>query len=122
MADAFEKVGKEGVITVEEGKSLDTDVEVVEGMQFDRGYLNPNFITNADEMTVELQKPLILIYEEKIDSVTKLVPFLEKVMDAKKPLLIIAEDVTGDALSTVGINEQRGVLQAAAVKAPGDGD
>ena len=122
MAEAFGKVGKDGVITVEEGKSLDTYVEVVEGMQFDRGYLSPNFITNADEMTVELQKPLILIFEEKIDSVTKLVPFLEKVMDAKKPLLIIAEDVTGEALSTLVINKLRGVLQVAAVKAPGYGD
>jgi chaperonin GroEL len=122
MAEAFSKVGKDGVITVEEGKSLDTYVEVVEGMQFDRGYLSPNFITNADEMTVELQKPLILIFEEKIDSVTKLVPFLEKVMDAKKPLLIIAEDVTGEALSTLVINKLRGVLQVAAVKAPGYGD
>ncbi len=122
MADAFGKVGKDGVITVEEGKSLDTFVDVVEGMQFDRGYLSPNFVTNADEMTVEMEKPLILIFEEKIDSVTKLVPFLEKVMDAKKPLLIIAEDVTGEALSTLVINKLRGVLQVTAVKAPGYGD
>ena len=122
MAEAFGKVGKDGVITVEEGKSLDTYVDVVEGMQFDRGYLSPNFVTNADEMTVEMEKPLILIFEEKIDSVTKLVPFLEKVMDAKKPLLIIAEDVTGEALSTLVINKLRGVLQVTAVKAPGYGD
>ena len=122
MADAFAKVGKDGVITVEEGKGLDTYVDVVEGMQFDRGYLSPNFVTNADEMTVQLEKPLILIYEDKIDSVTKLVPFLEKVMDAKKPLLIIAEDITGEALSTLVINKLRGVLQVAAVKAPGYGD
>ncbi len=122
MAEAFGKVGKDGVITVEEGKSLDTFVDVVEGMQFDRGYLSPNFVTNADEMSVEMDKPLILIFEEKIDSVTKLVPFLEKVMDAKKSLLIIAEDVTGEALSTLVINKLRGVLQVAAVKAPGYGD
>src|SRR5207237_9704426 len=93
MADAFMRVGKDGVITVEEGKSLETYVDVVEGMQFDRGYLSPNFITDADEMSVELNKPLVLIYEDKISSVTKLVPLLEKVMDTKKPLLIIAEDI-----------------------------
>src|SRR5262245_12653945 len=122
MAEAFDKVGKDGVITVEEGKGLETEVEVVEGMQFDRGYLSPNFVTNADEMTVELEKPLILVHEDKIDSVTKLVPFLEKVMAAKKPLLIIAEDVSGEALSTLVINKLRGVLQVAAVKAPGYGD
>jgi chaperonin GroEL len=122
MADALGKVGKDGVITVEEGKGLETYVDVVEGMQFDRGYLSPNFVTNAEEMTVELNKPLILIHEDKIDSVTKLVPLLEKVMEAKKPLLIIAEDVTGEALSTLVINKLRGVLQVAAVKAPGYGD
>ncbi|UCD76028.1 MAG: chaperonin GroEL, partial [Phycisphaerales bacterium] len=122
MAEAFEKVGKDGVITVEEGKGLDTYVDVVEGMQFDRGYLSPNFVTNAEEMTVELEKPLVLIHEDKIDSVQKIVPLLEKVMDAKKPLLIIAEDVTGEALSTLVINKLRGVLQVAAVKAPGYGD
>jgi chaperonin GroEL len=122
MAEAFAKVGKDGVITVEEGKGLETYVDVVEGMQFDRGYLSPNFATNAEEMTAELDKPLILIHEEKIDSVTKLVPFLEKVMAAKKPLLIIAEDVSGEALSTLVINKLRGVLQVAAVKAPGYGD
>src|SRR6266446_6884956 len=99
MANAFAKVGKDGVITVEEGKGLETYVDVVEGMQFDRGYLSPNFVTNTDEMTVELSKPLVLVYEDKIDSVTKLVPFLERVMEAKKSLLIIAEDVTGEALS-----------------------
>ena len=122
MAKAFAKVGKDGVITVEEGKSLETFVDVVEGMQFDRGYLSPNFVTNADEMSVQLEKPLILIYEDKIDSVTKLVPFLEKVMDAKKPLVIVAEDITGEALSTLVINKLRGVLQVVAVKAPGYGD
>ncbi len=122
MAEAFEKVGKDGVITVEEGKGLDTYVDVVEGMQFDRGYLSPNFVTNADEMTVELSKPLILIHEDKIDNLQKLVPFLEKVMETKKPLLIIAEDITGEALSTLVINKLRGVLNVAAVKAPGYGD
>jgi chaperonin GroEL len=122
MAEAFNKVGKDGVITVEEGKSLDTYVDVVEGMQFDRGYLSPNFVTNAEEMSVELDRPLILIHEDKIDSVTKLVPFLERVMDAKKPLVIVAEDVSGEALSTLVINKLRGVLQVAAVKAPGYGD
>jgi chaperonin GroEL len=122
MADAFERVGKDGVITVEEGKGLETYVDVVEGMQFDRGYLSPNFVTNADEMTVELSKPLVLIHEDKISSIQKLVPLLEKVMESKKPLLIIAEDITGEALSTLVINKLRGVLQVAAVKAPGYGD
>ena len=122
MAEAFDKVGKDGVITVEEGKGLETYVDVVEGMQFDRGYLSPNFVTNADEMTVEFNKPLVLIHEDKISSVTKLVPFLEKVMETKKPLLIIAEDITGEALSTLVINKLRGVLQVCAVKAPGYGD
>jgi len=104
MADAFEKVGKDGVITVEEGKSMDTTVDVVEGMQFDRGFLSPNFVTNVDEMTCEFDKELVLIHEDKIESVQKLVPLLEKVMGAKKPLLIIAEDVSGEALSTLVIN------------------
>ena len=122
MADAFEKVGKDGVITVEEGKSLETEVTVVEGMQFDRGYLSANFVTNVDDMKVELEKCLILVHEDKIESVAKLVPLLEKVMQAKKPLLIIAEDVTGEALSTLVINKLRGTLQVAAVKAPGYGD
>jgi chaperonin GroEL len=122
MADAFEKVGKDGVITIEEGKSIETIVDVVEGMQFDRGYLSPNFVTNVDDMKVELEKALVLVYEDKIDSITKFVPFLEKVMAAKKPLLIIAEDVTGEALSTLVINKLRGVLNVVAVKAPGYGD
>ncbi|MAY75854.1 MAG: chaperonin GroEL [Phycisphaerae bacterium] len=122
MADAFEKVGKDGVITVEEGKSLETEITVVEGMQFDRGYLSPNFVTDADEMRVEIEKCLVLVHEDKIENVTKLVPLLEKVMSAKKPLLIIAEDVTGEALSTLVINKLRGTLQVAAVKAPGYGD
>ena len=122
LADAFEKVGKDGVITVEEGKSAETNIDVVEGMQFDRGYLSPNFITDQDEMTVDLEKCLVLVHEEKIDSIQKLVPLLEKVMAAKKPLLIIAEDITGEALSTLVINKLRGTLQVAAVKAPGYGD
>jgi len=122
MADAFDKVGKDGVITVEEGKSRETTVDVVEGMQFDRGFLSPNFVTDPDEMKVELEKCLVLIHEDKIDSIQTLVPLLEKVMAAKKPLLIIAEDITGEALSTLVINKLRGTLQVAAVKAPGYGD
>jgi chaperonin GroEL len=122
MADAFQRVGKDGVITVEEGKSRETEVTVVEGMQFDRGFLSPNFVTNVDKMLVEFEKALILIHEDKIDSVQKLVPLLEKVMAAKKPLVIIAEDVTGEALATLVINKLRGTLQVAAVKAPGYGD
>ena len=122
MADAFLKVGKDGVITVEEGKSLDTVIDVVEGMQFDRGYLSPNFITDPDEMKVEFEKPLILIYEDKISSATKLIPLLEKVMKAKKPLLIIAEDIEGEALQTLVLNKLRSILSVAAVKAPGYGD
>ena len=122
MADAFLKVGKDGVITVEEGKGLDTYVDVVEGMQFDRGYLSANFVTNQDAMTVEMDKALVLIYEDKIDSVQKLVPLLEKVQEAKKPLLIIAEDIEGEALATLVVNKLRGVLNICAVKAPGYGD
>src|SRR5436190_4574619 len=122
MADAFERVGKDGVITVEEGKSLDTTVDVVEGMQFDRGFLSPNFITNPDDMTVEFDKPLILVYEDKISAATKLIPLLEKVQKAKKPLIIIAEDVEGEALATLVVNKLRGILHVAAVNAPGYGD
>ncbi|MEA2734882.1 MAG: chaperonin GroEL, partial [Humisphaera sp.] len=122
MADAFERVGKDGVITVEEGKSLETTVDVVEGMQFDRGFLSPNFITNPDDMTVEFEKPLILVYEDKISSATKLIPLLEKVQKAKKPLIIIAEDVEGEALATLVINKLRGTFKCCAVKAPGYGD
>ncbi len=122
MADAFEKVGKDGVITVEEGKSRETTIDVVEGMQFDRGYLSPNFATNTEQMTCEFNQALVLVYEDKIDSLAKFVPFLEKVMEAKKPLLIIAEDVTGEALSALVINKLRGVLNVCAVKAPGYGD
>jgi chaperonin GroEL len=122
MAKAFSKVGKDGVITVEEGKSLDTFVNVVEGMQFDRGFLSPNFVTDVDNMTTVLDKPLVLIYEDKLDSAKQLVPLLEKVMESKRSLLIIAEDITSEALSTLVINKLRGVLQVAAVKAPGYGD
>jgi len=122
MADAFDRVGKDGVITVEEGKGLETYVDVVEGMQFDRGYLSPNFITNPDEMTVQLEKPLILIFEEKISQATKLIPLLEKIQKGKKPLLIIAEDIEGEALATLVVNKLRGILNVAAVKAPGYGD
>ena len=122
MAKAFSKVGKDGVITVEEGKSLDTTVDVVEGMQFDRGFLSPNFVTDVDNMTTVLDKPLVLIYEDKFDSAKQIVPLLEKVMESKRSLLIIAEDITGEALSTLVINKLRGVLQVAAVKAPGYGD
>ncbi|HEY1686006.1 MAG TPA: chaperonin GroEL [Tepidisphaeraceae bacterium] len=122
MADAFERVGKDGVITVEEGKSLETFVDVVEGMQFDRGYLSPNFITNPDEMVVELDKPFILVYEDKISAATKLIPLLEKIQKVKRPLLIIAEDIEGEALATLVVNKLRGILNVAAVKAPGYGD
>ncbi len=122
MADAFQRVGKDGVITVEEGRSLATEVEVVEGMQFDRGYLSPHFITDADAMKVVLEKAFVLVHEEKISSVTKLVPLLEKVAQTRRPLLIIAEDVESEALATLVVNKLRGTLQVAAVKAPGYGD
>ena len=122
IAEAIDKVGKDGVITVEEGKSRETTIDVVEGMQFDRGYLSANFATNTEQMTCEFSKALVLVYEDKIDSLAKFVPFLEKVMEAKKPLLIIAEDVTGEALSALVINKLRGVLNVCAVKAPGYGD
>ncbi|MEZ6190895.1 MAG: chaperonin GroEL [Phycisphaerales bacterium] len=122
MADAFDRVGKDGVITVEEGKSLETYFDVVEGMQFDRGYLSPNFITDPDQMQTVMDKALVLVYEDKIDSIQKLVPLLEKVQQAKKPLLIIAEDVAGEALATLVMNKLRGVLNICAVKAPGYGD
>jgi chaperonin GroEL len=122
LADAFTKVGKDGVITVDEGRSSDTTVEVVEGMQFDRGFLSPHFVTDPDEQTVELENCLILVYEEKISSAKNLVPILEAVSKAGKPLLIIAEDVEGEALATLVVNKLRGILQACAVKAPGYGD
>ncbi len=122
MADAFQRVGKDGVITVEEGKSFETTVEFVEGMQFDRGYLSPHFATDMDHMVCELEKPLILVYEERISNVAKLVPLLEKVAKAKKSLLIIAEDVESEALATLVVNKLKGILRVAAVKAPGYGD
>jgi chaperonin GroEL len=122
MADAFDTVGKDGVITVEEGKSLDTYVDVVEGMQFDRGYLSPNFITNPDELVAEIEKAFVLVVEDKISSAQKLIPLLEKIQKAKKPLLIIAEDVEGEALATLVVNKLRGILNVCAVKAPGYGD
>ncbi len=122
LADAMSKVGRDGVITVEEGKSLETTIDVVEGMQFDRGYLSPHFVTDPDAMEVVMEKPLVLILEDKISSVTKLVPLLEKASQAKRPLLIIAEDVEGEALATLVVNKLRGILNVAAVKAPGYGD
>ncbi|MEK6622401.1 MAG: chaperonin GroEL, partial [Planctomycetota bacterium] len=122
IADAMEKVGKDGVITVEEGKGLDTNVEVVEGMQFDRGYLSPHFVTNADTMEVEFKDPYILIFEDKISSIKGLVPILEKIAKTGKSLLIIAEDVEGEALATLVDNKLRGTISCAAVKAPGYGD
>jgi chaperonin GroEL len=122
MAKAFQKVGKDGVITVEEGKGLETGVEFVEGMQFDRGFLSPHFVTNADSMICELEKAYILVYEDKISNVAKLIPLLEKTAKSKRPLLIIAEDVESEALAMLVINKLKGVLQVAAVKAPGYGD
>ncbi|MHC4233400.1 MAG: chaperonin GroEL, partial [Planctomycetota bacterium] len=122
MADAFMRVGKDGVITIEEGKSLDTTVEYVEGMQFDRGYLSPHFVTDPDAMTCELDKPYVLIYEDKISNVQKIVPLLEAASKSKRPLLIIAEDVEGEALATLVVNKLRGILNVCAVKAPGYGD
>lgn len=122
IAEAMEKVGKDGVVTVEEGKGLETTVDVVEGMQFDRGYLSPHFITDPDTMEAVLEKPYILVHEDKISSVRDLVPLLEKVAAAGRPLLIIAEDVEGEALATLVVNKIRGTLKCAAVKAPGYGD
>ncbi|MFA5554001.1 MAG: chaperonin GroEL [Phycisphaerae bacterium] len=122
MAEAMDKVGKDGVITVEEGQSLETTVEVVEGMQCDKGYLSPHFINNLENMTVVLDRPYILINEKKISSIKSLVPLLEKIAKQGRPLLIIAEDVEGEALATLVVNKLRGVLQCAAVKAPGFGD
>src|SRR3989449_425013 len=122
LADAMKKVGNEGVITVEEAKSLETELEVVEGMQFDRGYISPYFITNADKMRVELEDPYILIYEKKLSGLQELLPLLEVIVQTGKPLLIIAEDVEGEALATLVVNKLRGGLKVAAVKAPGFGD
>ncbi len=122
LADAFEKVGTDGVITVEEGKGFETTVDVVEGMQFDRGYLSPHFVTDQERMEVVLEDAFVLIYEEKISTPTKLIPLLEKMAKANKPLLIIAEDIEGEALATLVVNKLRGILKVAAVKAPGYGD
>ena len=122
MADAMEKVGKEGAITLEEAKSLETELEVVEGMQFDRGYLSPYFITNAEKMLCELDDPYILLHEKKLSGLQPLLPLLEAVVQSGKPLLAIAEDVEGDVLATLVVNRLRGGLKVAAVKAPGFGD
>ena len=122
IAEAMDKVGKDGVITVEEAKSMETSLEVVEGMQFDRGYLSPYFVTDPERMEVVLENPVILIHEKKISSMKDLLPLLEQVARASRPLVIIAEDVDGEALATLVVNKLRGTLQAAAVKAPGFGD
>ena len=122
LSEAFVKVGKDGVITVEEGRSSETSVEVVEGMQFDRGYLSPHFVTNSDDQVCELENCLVLIFEEKISSAKKLVPILEAVSKTNKPLLLLAEDVEGEALATLVVNKLRGILNVCAVKAPGYGD
>ena len=122
IAQAMKKVGNEGVITVEEAKSLDSELEVVEGMQFDRGYISPYFVTNAEKMTTELENPYILIYEKKLSGLQAMLPLLESVVQSGRPLLIIAEDVEGEALATLVVNKLRGGLKVAAVKAPGFGD
>jgi chaperonin GroEL len=122
LAKAMEKVGKEGVITVEEAKSLESELEVVEGMQFDRGYVSPYFITNADKMETVLDEPYVLLHEKKLSSLSPLIPLLEKIIQTGRPLLIIAEDVEGEALATLVVNKLRGGLKVAAVKAPGFGD
>ena len=122
IAEAMQKVGNEGVITVEEAKSLATELDVVEGMQFDRGYLSPYFITNADKMVTELDDPLILLHESKLSNLQSMLPILEAVVQSSRPLLIIAEDIEGEALATLVVNKLRGGLKIAAVKAPGFGD
>src|SRR5260370_789692 len=122
IAKAMDKVGKEGVITVEEAKSMETELEVVEGMQFDRGYISPYFVTNAEKMIAELEKPYILIHEKKLSGLQPLLPLLELVVQSGRPLLIIAEEVEGEALATLVVNKLRGGLKVAAVKAPGFGD
>ena len=122
IADAMQKVGNEGVITVEENKGLETETDVVEGMQFDRGYLSPYFVTNPDKMTAELEDCMVLLHEKKLSSLQSMVPLLESVIQSQKPLLIIAEDVEGEALATLVVNKLRGGLKIAAVKAPGFGD
>src|SRR6058998_2558139 len=122
LAQAMDRVGQDGVITVEEAKGLDTTLEVVEGMRFDRGYLSPYFVTNPDKMTVELEEPLLLFFEKKISSMRDLLPLLERVAQAGKPLVIVAEEVEGEALATLVVNKLRGTLRCAAAKAPGFGD
>src|SRR4026209_1298677 len=122
IAEAMDKVGKDGVITVEEARSMDTSLDVVEGMQFDRGYLSPYFVTDPERMEVVLENPVILIHEKRISSMKDLLPLLELVARASRPFLIIAEDIEGEALATIVVNKLRGTLQVAAVKAPGYGD
>ncbi|MDR3515314.1 MAG: chaperonin GroEL, partial [Azospirillaceae bacterium] len=122
IAQAMERVGNEGVITVEEAKGLETELEVVEGMQFDRGYLSPYFVTNAEKMVTELENPYILLHEKKLSGLQALLPVLETVVQSSRPLLIVAEDVEGEALATLVVNKLRGGLKVAAVKAPGFGD
>ena len=122
IANAMEKVGKDGVITVEEAKGTETEVKTVEGMQFDRGYLSPYFVTNSEKMEAELEDPYILIYDKKISNMKELLPILEAVSQSGKPLMIIAEDIEGEALATIVVNKIRGSLKVAAVKAPGFGD
>src|SRR6476620_7441965 len=122
IAQAMQKVGNEGVITVEEAKALETDVEIVEGMQFDRGYLSPYFITNAEKMVAELEDPYVLLHEKKLSALQAMLPVLEAVVQTGKPLLIVAEDIAGEALATLVVNKLRGGLKVAAVKAPGFGD
>ena len=122
IAEAMEKVGKDGVITVEEAKGINDELNVVEGMQFDRGYLSPYFVTNSDKMTIELDNPYVLLTDKKITSMKDILPLLEATMKSGKPLLIIAEDIEGEALTTLVVNKLRGVLNVAAVKAPGFGD
>ena len=122
IAQAMDKVGKDGVITVEEGKGLETEVELVEGMQFDKGYISPHFVNKMETMEADLEKPMILIHEKKISSIKDMVPMLEKVAQSGRPLLVIAEDIEGEALATLVVNKLRGTLQCVAVKAPGFGD
>src|SRR5260370_13807863 len=122
LAEAMKKVGNEGVITVEEAKSLETELDVVEGMQFDRGYISPYFVTNADKMRVEMEDPYVLINEKKLSGLQELLPLLEAVVQTSKPLVIVAEDIEGEALATLVVNKLRGGLKVAAVKAPGFGD
>jgi len=122
IAEAMDKVGKDGVITVEEAKTIETSLEVVEGMQLDRGYLSPYFVTDPDRMEVVLENPVVLIHEKKITAMKDLLPLLEQVAQAGRPLLILAEDLEGEALATLVVNKLRGTLKVAAVKAPGYGD